>query len=371
MKMRRNIVIRNINETLYKKLRKKKVENGFKEKSWREWLAFLVRDVRLVDRVADQIMKNTGKTLRALWMRNFGDNLPLIKKNCLTLRDLATDNPDGSAIVVGAGPSIWNHNHLELLAKSGYDGCIIACDKMLVPLLKHEIIPEVVVSVDGHPTLVAKFYDHPLVRKYGSKIKVVLHGTVAKNVPEACKRAKMPIHWFLGISDACTENSTTVAMLWMTASKRNPTGIVSMTSGGNTGTASWVLAWHVLKKNPVALVGFDFGYPEGTPLTETPYYSTFMDLDPDPTIAALKAQQYYEQFYHPVFKTKVLMCPVFKAYRQYFYELLDMTPPQLTTVNCTEGGSLYHRRLKYMKFKDFLIKRKVNPISKHPLHSHN
>ncbi len=347
------IVAKDLSETTVRKLKKLKREQGFGSKTWGEWFTQISRQTRLIDTQTENIMKTTGESFRALWMDNFALNLPLIRDDCFTLRDLVIEE-NGSAIAVGAGPSVWKNKHLEMLGDSGYKGTVIATDRMLIPCLEHGIIPYASISVDGNRELVEKFYDHPLVDKYGSRIKAVLHSTVAPNVPKRCLKAKMPVHWFHGISDDCRRDGTTTAILWMTQSKRNTKGIVSMMAGGNTGTASWVLAWHVLKRNPVALIGFDFGYPEGTPLEKTPYWSTFTSIDPDPMIASLKAQTFYEEVYHPIFKTKTLICPVFKAYRQFLYEMLEFLPPHQVTWNCTGGGTLFHRHLACGRLKDYL-----------------
>ena len=45
-------------------------------------------------------------------------------------------------IVIGAGPSLYKFNHLEILAKSDYKGTLLITDKMLVPCLKGGITPD-------------------------------------------------------------------------------------------------------------------------------------------------------------------------------------------------------------------------------------
>ena len=73
-----------------------------------------------------------------MWMHNFARNIPeiLVGKNVKVLRSSNVVNSKNSAIVIGAGPSIHEKNHLEQLRKSGYDGTIVCTDRMLIPCLK-------------------------------------------------------------------------------------------------------------------------------------------------------------------------------------------------------------------------------------------
>ena len=76
-----------------------------------------------------------------MWMHNFARNIPeiLVGKNVKILRSSNVVNSKNSAIVIGAGPSIHEKNHLEQLRKSGYDGTIVCTDRMLIPCLKKGI----------------------------------------------------------------------------------------------------------------------------------------------------------------------------------------------------------------------------------------
>ena len=61
------------------------------------------------------------------WVQNFAINLENIW-NETSAKELEFDNnqkqKNNSAIVIGRGPSIKKHKHLELLAQSNYNGSI-------------------------------------------------------------------------------------------------------------------------------------------------------------------------------------------------------------------------------------------------------
>lgn len=343
-----------VSDTTYMKLLKRKAEDGHETSDWGEWLKFLVRKVDLNPTITQQIHKGT-KSLLPMWMKNFAENLPLIRGG-KTLRDLIPDgDPDERVIVVGRGPSVFRHDHLSLLneadTKHGYKGLIISTDGMLIECLKEGIVPDYVVSVDGSDVC-EKWYNDPIVKEYAPKISSVLCTQVSPKVVRLVIDAgfKGP-YWFVPTSDKVTDkDSITKVELLMTVSERNPNGIVSMDCGGNVGVASWVLAWSILKQKNIGLIGMDFGYPDDMALGETYYYDHTVEC-----IGALHANIYYETIWHPFFKTKSKIDPAFKSYRQSFFDMLLATPDWVRTVNCTEGGTLFcDPYLKCMYFRNWL-----------------
>ena len=84
-----------------------------------------------------------------LWMYNFVRNShdflngkSLKKLSIFKNKSVKPKKSTNSAIVIGAGPSIRNNKHLELLAKSNYKGAIVCTDRMLIPCLKNGITPK-------------------------------------------------------------------------------------------------------------------------------------------------------------------------------------------------------------------------------------
>lgn len=347
--MPRKLVVE-VSDATYMKLLKKKAEDKFEDASWGDWLRFIVRGVNLNPTINEQIHKGT-KELLPLWMSNFSENLPLIKEG-KTLRELVPEgDPKGGAIVVGRGPSVFRQKHLELLRKSNYGGIVIATDGMLIECLKEGVVPDYVVSVDGSPVC-EKWYDDPLVKEHGAKISSVLCTQVSPKVVKLVvdDGFKGP-YWFVPTSDSIAqEGSITKLELLMTVSEKNPNGLVSMDCGGNVAAASWVLAWSILKRKEICLIGMDYGYPANMPLEESYYWDKTVQA-----IGALHADTHYETIFHPFFRTKSKIDPAFKSYRQGFFDMLMACPDYITTTNCTGGGVLYlEPYLKCAHFRDWL-----------------
>ena len=51
---------------------------------------------------------------------------------------------------------------------------------------------------------------------------------------------------------------------------------------------------------------------------------------------------------------EVLSDPIFDFYREAFLDLVTRSPKWVKTINCTEGGSLFGKGIKNMKFEDIL-----------------
>lgn len=348
------------------KLRKKKEADGFGDRDWAEWLTFLVRDVRVEDTFREHIQKETAKSLLGTWMENFAENLPEMRKQgSKTIADLVPkrdnlDEPEGSAIVIGRGPSVFKKGHLDLLANSDYRGTILVTDGMLIECLKHGVTPGrfsdfYVVTVDGNRERIVEWYDHPLVDEHGRGIKAVLTTSVAHNVYERCRKAGMEVYWFHPLFDDYRSNeSFSRLMKLMTATDEHRRGIPSVSCGGNTGSTCWVLSHALLRHSPTCLIGIDFGYPEGTPLEATHYYSSMMQAAGGNVDVVRGA---YREVVNPGGE-RALSDLVFWHYREAFLEMLREVNPKFKTINATEGGTLFGDGLEWMKLEEFLKRHK-------------
>lgn len=332
----------------FQKLKNKKDADGYGEDSWGVWLESLVSKESLHVTQDEMIGRNTTKFLGPLWMKNAARNLPHVIRGGKSIKDLVGTEKDRPAIIVGAGPSVYNHKHLDLLKKSGFKGVIVATDRMLVPLLKKKIVPDYVLSIDGHAKLIPQFYEHPLVKESASQIKAALGLYVSPNLTRLLNRVGMAIYWF--------SPSANKTVIMMTASKKNPNGLLAIQTGGNTGTTSWVFSWVILEANPTCLIGFDFGYPEGTNLEKTYYYTGALnELPDDKTACALYVAPFYQEMYHPIFKTKAIIDPVFTKYRYVFLtKIKNDLPENIRVYNATEGGTLWGDKVECIQFRDFL-----------------
>ena len=71
--------------------------------------------------------------------------------------------------MIGAGPSVKNNNHLELLSKSHYKGTIVCTDRMLIPCLKNGITPYSATC----PVILAILIGHPYCDESPDPIKIL------------------------------------------------------------------------------------------------------------------------------------------------------------------------------------------------------
>jgi hypothetical protein len=352
--MKRRLIVE-LSEDAFKKLQRMKEIQGFADRDWGEFLTFLSKDVHLTPTEGEIISEATRLNLFELWMQNFAENLPYIR-NGETIEKLVPPEPDkppkGACIVVGAGPSIYKYKHLDMLAESGFKGKILACDSMLIKCLEKGIIPDYTISVDG-AEIIAKFYDHELVRKHGENIKVLLISTVHPKVRQLLEEAKAQIYWYHGLfDDYRSPESFTKLISVITKSQKNPKGLPSVSCLGNSGAASWVIAHSLLRCSPIALIGLDLSYPEGYPLEKTYYFSTYLKAAGGDVSKALAFG--YREIYNPYWKNKCVCDPVFYHYREGFLEAAQYTERWVITCNATGGGALFGKNIYCINFEDFL-----------------
>lgn len=345
----RELRVSGIPEPLYEKLLLLKAEHGYKDRSWLEWVRYLTRGVNVTPTLTQRIRKGT-RGLLPLWMRNFSDNLEKIRSSTLSVKDLVFQDPqDRRALVIGRGPSLFRLKHLELLKEKGFDGWLVACDGILIDMLKRGVVPDFCLAVDGSE-LVTKWFDHDLVRQHGGHIKAVICSTVHPKVIKLIEEAGMPIYWFIPAhDDGKSEESFTRNISLMTVSDIRKEPIISMECLGQVGGASIVFSWSVLKSREVGLIGLDYGYPADMPLEETYYWKATVER-----MGALDASTVYEKHFHPFFQNETVVDPAFHSYREGFMEALLLKPPYTKITSCVGGGSLYSPLMDYAHLQDWL-----------------
>ena len=257
-----------------------------------------------------------------------------------------------NCLVVAAGPSIYKHNHIPLLSEHPTDKiALFLCDRMLLPCLKGGVTPDkfphyYVGSVDGNRELIMKWFDDPIIDKWAPQITGLFCTTMAPNAAKRFKDAGGKTRWFHGMMDSFNlTGSVTSLMNYMTSS-------TAIAAGGNVGSTNFTLAYY-MSCNPIGLVGLDLGYPEETPIEETAYYKQLKATGAP--LELLEKQQFVHGF-NPLFGTKFYQDIVFMHYGQAFMEMVEVLPPNMKVINCTESGSVYGGRIEGMKLKEFLKK---------------
>ena len=307
----------------------------------------------------DNWVQNFALNLDNIWKESSARELdPTLKKNY--------NRSEHSAIVIGRGPSLQKHNHLELLANSDYNGSIVCCDGILPQVLTAGITPDkfpkfYVVTIDPYP-FPRKFYDNPIVDKFGKNIKGIFSTIVNPSVVERAREAKIKIHWIHSLFDYNEgKKSFNQISALMVRAKNHKNGLPALQTGGNVGTSSWFVAWKILQCSTVALIGINHAWEEDDPWDKIITHgrsaapeifgkNISVEIDKNnPTF-----QKLFKTTYNPEFNCKCIIDPLFQFYSMALKEFILRSPRWLTTVNATEGGSIFGDRISCKPFKTFL-----------------
>ena len=298
------------------------------------------------------------------WVNNFAINLPNIwndasakKLNPELQKNIQNENK--SAIVIGRGPSINRFEHLKLLAESNYKGTIVCCDGKLSDALKAGVTPDkfpkfYVVTIDPYSNI-KKHYEHEIIKDYGSKIKGVFTVLTNPKVIEKVRETGIEIHWIHSLFDYNEgEKSFNNLSALMIRAKNSDHKLPGIQTGGNVGTAAWFVAWQILKCSKVALIGINHGWEEEDSWDTIIYHNSKAEISEGVDRNSETFKKLYKKIYNPDFDCNCILDPLFQFYSEALKEFILISPEWLTTINATEGGSIFGERVKSMKFSTFL-----------------
>ena len=216
-------------------------------------------------------------------------------------------------IIIGAGPSVFEKNHLELLSKSNYNGTLLITDKMLKPCLDAGINPQrfsrfFVFTIEDLEIIANFFIETP----HSNKIKVI-----------CSKRTKKTV-----IEKILSNNYNISIDSWE---------YLQVTP--NVGLMAFCFAWRELKIDELCLIGMNTGTPNMTiPMNEN---SEAFEL-------------FYKKILNPDLNEWTYLNPSAQLWREAFMDFLELMPSNTEVINCTEGGSLFGNGIKNMRFEDWL-----------------
>ena len=299
-----------------------------------------------------------------MWVQNFASNLNNIwNENSakeLSVNQNISSKTQESAIIIGKGPSIKENNHLELLADSNFNGMIICTDGALIDTLEAGVTPEkfpnfYVVTIDTAERI-ASLYDNPIVDKFGDKIYGIFTTVSHPKTLERARKAKIKIHWLHALFDYNDgKKSFNQISALMTRTKNHVKGLPAIQTGGNVGTAAWFIGWKILKCNLLTLIGINHGWTENTPwelIMSHGNSTNSMYVDKNhPNFEKL-----FPTVYNPDFDCKCILDPVFQYYSNALKEFIARSPKSVTTINATEGGSIFGERIECITLNEFLQK---------------
>ena len=355
-----------LSEELFSKILKKKEKMGFKDKKWAEWFTILLdlKKNETEEKIIERVFKEgTTKYYFDTWVKNFALNLQNIwNGNSVKKLSPKKNRSDTSAIIIGRGPSIKKYNHLEKLAKSNFKGTIICTDGAMPNVLKAGITPKkfkkfFVVTVDAEPWQ-QDFYKHPLCKKFGSGIKCIISTTADPKVYEAAVKSKMKVFWTHTLFDY-DKNKISFNKLagMMVKAKNKGNGLPAIQTGGNVGTACWIVAWTILKIQTISLIGIDHGYYTDIPWEKMKNYHSI----PFPKGVNQKSKEFkkaYPTIYNPYFNCYCKQDPIFVYFSNALKEFCKRKSQTVKTINATEGGVIFGEGIECMTFENFLKKYK-------------
>jgi len=313
----------------------------------------------------EEIMKKKQYENFNEWVTNFSLNLPDIwnEKSAKELNPLTNPNyrkENNSAIIIGRGPSINKHEHLRLLAESDYNGTIICCDGKLIDALNAGVTPEkfpkyFVLTIDPY-IAIRELYDNPIVDKYGKKIKGIFSIITNNEAVSRARQSGIQIHWTHPLFDYNEgEKSFNNLSAVMIRAKNNEHRLPGIQTGGNVGTAAWFTAWQILKCSTVTLIGINHGWEEDDPLKTIISHNNEEILD----VVDKNSETFeklFKKIHNPDFNCNCILDPLFLFYSMALKEFIIRAPKWVSTINATEGGSIFGDRISSMKFINFLEK---------------
>lgn len=325
--------------------------------------------------LSNQIAEATRIKTSKIGIENAEKNRQYFRKTIKDLPKSDHSKSGESAIVIVGGPSLHRKNPVKTIQDSGFKGDIIVADGALGYCLTRGLIPKYVVCLDTNPKRIVRWFgdtqlvnvpdddyyrrqdldkDHwkdelgynrqliKLVNLNGKKIKALLSTSIDPSVTRRCVDSGMDIYWWNPLYDDPYEPDSISRKLF------NGNGIPCMVTGGNVGTAAWILSHAALNKKHVALAGMDLGYAPGTPLINTQYYYELVELLGD------KVADAFIQIYNPYLNETWFTDPTYHWYRKVFLDLAK--DANCTTYNCTEGGTLFDDPVKFIPLVEFLTK---------------
>jgi hypothetical protein len=319
----------------------------------------------------ETIMKNLHYQSYDEWIKNFALNLPEIWNEESANKLKPKINPESfhnnnHSIVIGRGPSLKKHKHLELLASSNYNGSIVCTDGSLISVLESGITPEkfkkfYVVTIDPYK-YAKKFYDNKIVDKFGNKISAIFSTISNPLVVQRSRESGMKICWVHSLFDYHEgKKSFNQISALMVRAKNHSKGLPGIQTGGNSGTASWFISWKILQCNIVTLIGINHAWEEGDSWEKIITHGR--SLDSERKHEQVKIDQnssnfkkLFKKIHNPDFDCNCIIDPLFQFYSNALKEFISRSPEWLITINSTEGGSIFGERIKSMKFYDYLQK---------------
>lgn len=300
----------------------------------------------------DNISKVSAVTVQYYlpwWLENMYRNF--IKEHVKDLHDikeLANSVEDRTrGVVIGAGPSLWEYGHLEMLAESDFyknkRGTILCTSHSLEACLTAGVVPDYMTVIDCEDVMI-EHVDHDIIDEHCSEITGIFALHTHPDVLERWNGKKVFI--MTSVPDVIIPNVQGVI------SGLFP-GFSEFDAGAHVGAFTWNIAQYMGCKE-IALIGLDCSFLPDTPVEETPYYEAYR-----PSYKTV--QEMIDACYH--FHTHSFFgnnCYTDDAHRSFAKTTVNMArigkdQRGVKTINCTGGGFIDEPDVvENMHFTDWL-----------------
>jgi hypothetical protein len=315
----------------------------------------------------------------------FNKIVPEIKKNVLynlkylskgkSIKELKKSKGSfKNAIVVGAGPSLRRNNQIKVLKKYAKKFIIISCDGSLFYLLSNKIIPDLVVTLDPHETRIVRWFgDKKLTKKkikkddyfsrqdiekkfnnelqsnkkivklfdkYSDKLKVATCTSSSKQVVNRLVKSKAKIFWWNPFLDDTNKKKSLTKKIY------NMNKLPIINTGGNVGSAAWMMADSLFNCKKIGLIGMDFSYYLDTPLESTQYYDAL-----EKVFEKKNVNYFFSKVYNSRMKKYFYSDHAYLWYKKCMLEMINNTKSE--TTNCTGGGILFGKSINWTPLNEF------------------
>ena len=288
-----------------------------------------------------------------------------------------TDLMEGdTALVIAAGPSLHRNDTAKVIRESKFDGAIIATESAMAWCLRHDIVPDLVVTIDPHPNRIVRWFGDPdltndsllhddyfarqdmdpefrkrqlmfnkelinLIDAHGPLMKIAIASSASNKVVNRVIHSKMDAYWWNPMYDDYELDKS------LTRRLHEENGLPCINAGGNVGSACWVLAHAILQKKRVGLIGMDFSYYGDTPYSQTQYYKEIVNL-----VGEDRLDEVYVRIMNPHLGKEFYTDPAYLWYRNSFLEMTENA--ECETYNCSGGGILFGPEINWLGLDAFL-----------------
>lgn len=328
----------------------------------------------LADDLGQMLHQVTKEKCEATTLAHAATNVKFSTRSILDLKNKV--GGDGSAIILAAGPSLHRHDVAKKLKASSFKGTLIATESAMAYCLRNDVVPDVIVTLDPHPKRIVRWFGDPklnqadldaddyyrrqdldpafrvdelrlnaelleIIDRVGPKICAAVASCASPAVVERCIESGMELFWWNPLLDDYDEADSLTQRVF------ELNGLPCLNTGGNVGTAAWVLAHSVLEKSEVAVVGMDFGYYGDTTFQQTQYYNELVGL-----LGLDRVHEAFVTMNSEHWSTEHFTDPTYYWYRNSFLEMALTAPCK--TFNCTGGGTLFGPGVEVLPLEQFL-----------------